>query len=285
MQEIERLEIRLLFDSDIASAMRLKDTAGWNQTEADWSRLLLLEPKGCFGAVKHGRLVGTITTTTYDGDLAWIGMVLVEPASRRQGIASRLMKTALSYLNGKVQCVKLDATPEGKPVYEKFGFQVESLIERWSRPAKPKLLVPRKQKVSGDFNLSLYELDVLAFGANRSALIRTLIENSPVPPIINSNSNGSVRGYALVRRGTKADYIGPVVSTDSGQIESLIDQALDTLNGIHVIIDWNTECPVSPAVLTDRGFVKERDLVRMTAGAPSKKTSPLVVAIAGPEIG
>jgi hypothetical protein len=131
----------------------------------------------------------------------------------------------------------------------------------------------------------LYELDVLAFGANRSALIRTLIENSPVPPIINSNSNGSVRGYALVRRGTKADYIGPVVSTDSGQIESLIDQALDTLNGIHVIIDWNTECPVSPAVLTDRGFVKERDLVRMTAGAPSKKTSPLVVAIAGPEIG
>jgi hypothetical protein len=209
----------------------------------------------------------------------------VDPASRRQGIARKLMETALSYLNGKVECVKLDATPEGRPVYEKFGFQVESLIERWSGPAKPKLLVPRKQKVSGDFNLSLYELDVLAFGANRSALIRTLVENSPVPPIINSNSNGSVLGYALVRRGTKADYIGPVVSTEAGQIESLIDQALDRLNGIRVIIDWNKECPVSPAVLSDRGFVNERDLVRMTAGAPSKKTSPLVVAIAGPEIG
>src|SRR6476659_1332584 len=128
---MQPLQIRLLFESDIAAAMRLKDAAGWNQTEADWRRLLLLEPHGCFCAIKDGRVVGTTTTTTYGEDLAWIGMVLVDPDYRGQGIATKLMNVALNYLKEKVQTVKLDATPLGKPVYEKFGFQIESLVERW----------------------------------------------------------------------------------------------------------------------------------------------------------
>ncbi len=282
---MQPLEIRLLFESDIPSAMRLKEAAGWNHTEADWQTLLSLEAEGCFAAVKQVRVVGTTTTTTYNGKLAWIGMVLVDPESRRQGIASQLMQTALGYLNGKVKCVKLDATPDGKLVYEKLGFRVESLIERWSGPARPKLERSSDQESSRAFHRALYELDLLAFGANRSKLIRTLIEKSSAPPVINFGDDGSVSGYALVRRGAKADYIGPVVATDASQIESLLDRALHRLNGARVIIDWNKECTVSTAVLSERGFVKERDLIRMTTGSPIKKTSPFVFAIAGPEIG
>src|SRR5690349_5886839 len=124
-------EIRLMFESDIPAAMRLKEAAGWNQTEADWRRLLLLQPNGCFAAVKDGRVVGTTTTTIYD-ELAWIGMVLVDPQHRRQGIAAKLMNVALEYLNGKVETIKLDATALGQPVYERFGFEVESEVERWA---------------------------------------------------------------------------------------------------------------------------------------------------------
>src|ERR1041385_2237710 len=105
---LEHIEIRLLFESDIPAAMRLKEAAGWNQTEDDWHRLLLLEPNGCFGAGKDGALVGTTTTTTYGSELAWIGMVLVDPEYRRHGIAARLMSVALDYLDGKVETIKLD---------------------------------------------------------------------------------------------------------------------------------------------------------------------------------
>src|SRR4051812_295102 len=95
------IEVGLLFESDIRAAMRLKEAAGWNQTEADWRRLLSLEPNGCFAAVKDGRVVGTTTTTTYGNELAWIGMVLVDPEQRRQGIATQLMKVALEYLKAR----------------------------------------------------------------------------------------------------------------------------------------------------------------------------------------
>jgi hypothetical protein len=64
-----------------------------------------------------------------------------------------------------------------------------------------------------------------------------------------------------------------------------LDQVLSELSGRRVYIDFNTECGTSTRVLSDRGFVKERDLVRMSAGARAARTSPLVIAIAGPEVG
>jgi GNAT superfamily N-acetyltransferase len=285
MQGTERVEIRLLFESDIPAAMQLKEAAGWNQTEADWRRLLILEPNGCFAAVKDGRLVGTTTTTTYKNDLAWIGMVLVDPHNRRQGIATVLMETALDYLKDKVGIVKLDATPEGQSVYEKLGFAAESLVERWHRPANSITVETPKKAVDTDALRELFELDRRVFFADRSKLLESLIDESPISPVLVRDEKGTLVGYALARRGTTADYIGPVVTTDPAQVENLLDEMLRQLSGSSVYVDFNKECNVSSSVLSDRGFVKERDLIRMSAGRRSAKTSPFVIAIAGPEIG
>jgi GNAT superfamily N-acetyltransferase len=275
-----QVEIRLLLESDIPAAMELKEAAGWNQTEDDWRRLLLLEPRGCFCAIKDGRLVGTTTTTTYGDVLAWIGMVLVDPQHRRQGIAAKMMRVGLDYLRGKVGTIKLDATALGQPVYERFGFEVESLVERWSGVAGSlQTDTPVDTVVGRD---ELLALDRLAFNADRSRLIDRLMANSPV---VVRAADGSLNGYALARNGTRAAYVGPVVARDAQQVETLLGQVFNQLNGRRVYIDFNTECSAGTSMLSDRGFVKERDLIRMRAGVPSAKTSPLVIAIAGPEVG
>jgi GNAT superfamily N-acetyltransferase len=276
------INIRLLFESDIPAAMQLKDVAGWNQTEEDWLRLLALEPNGCFAAVKDGRLVGTTTTTSYGNDLAWIGMVLVDPQERRRGIATHLMNVAMDYLKDKVATVKLDATAQGKPVYERFGFRVETVFERWSGTFNAHTATAAKP-LDEDAIRDLLEFDRIAFAADRSRLIEKLIDDACVPPVL--LRDGTLNGYALARRGTNADYIGPVVARSPQHVEALLDQVLTALAGRRVYIDFNTECGSSSSVLSDRGFVKERDLIRMVKGGPGRKTSPLVVAIAGPEIG
>src|SRR5918912_792043 len=89
------IEIRPLKHSDLGAALLLTQQAHWNQTESDWLRLLKLEPHGCFVACSDPRVIGTITTVTYRTELAWIGMVLVDPDFRRRGIGTRLMHTAL----------------------------------------------------------------------------------------------------------------------------------------------------------------------------------------------
>jgi len=283
MQE-PAINIRLLFESDITAAMQLKQAAGWNQTEEDWRRLLALEPNGCFAAVKGGRLVGTTTTTTYGNELAWIGMVLVDPKERRQGIATRLMNVALNYLNGKVATVKLDATAQGQPVYERLGFEVESVLERWS--GTPNARNARGSNVWDEDGIhDVLALDRLAFATDRSKLLKKLIDDACVPPVLLRATDGTLSGYALARSGTNADYVGPVVGKTPQHVETLLDEVLSDLPERRVYIDFNTECSANTALLSDRGFVKERDLIRMVKGGPGRKTSPLIVAIAGPEIG
>src|ERR1044071_2630536 len=174
------MQIRLFVESDIAAAMQLKEAAGWNQTEDDWRRLLRLEPNGCFCALKDGAVVGTTTTTTYGDELAWVGMVLVDPPHRRQGIAAKLMSFALDYLRPRVGTVKLDATALGQPVYERFGFQVESLVERWSGAGNSR----GREDKNTDSLREILALDRVAFNADRSKLIEALISGSVVPPVL-----------------------------------------------------------------------------------------------------
>jgi ribosomal protein S18 acetylase RimI-like enzyme len=283
MQE-PAIEIRLLFESDIPAAMQLKDAAGWNQTEKDWYRLLALEPNGCFAAVRDGHLVGTTTTTTYGTDLGWIGMVLVDPQQRHQGIATRLMNVAMNYLKDKVATVKLDATAEGKPLYEKLGFRVESVLERWIGSSHARNEQSRNVL---DHNAirELLALDRLAFDADRSTLLETLIDDAYVPPVLLRAADRTLSGYALARSGTRADYVGPVVAKGPQHVESLLDLTLSGMPGRRVYIDCNTECDAGTSVLSDRGFIKERDLIRMSTGAQAVKTRPFVFAIAGPEVG
>src|SRR5215212_441757 len=284
MQETAAIEIRSLSESDVPAAMQLKEAAGWNQTEEDWHRLLALEPNGCFAAVKDGRLVGTTTSTTYGNDLAWIGMVLVDPQERQQGIATRLMKVTIDYLKDKVATVKLDATAQGKPLYERFGFHVESVLERWSGTSNARNTAT-PNVLDHDVIRDLLAQDRVSFGADRSKLIEKLINDACVPPVLLRAADGTLGGYALARRGTNAAYVGPVVAKSPRHVEWLLDQALSELAGRRVYIDFNTECGAGTSMLSDRGFVKERDLIRMSAGARAAKTSPLVIAIAGPETG
>jgi ribosomal protein S18 acetylase RimI-like enzyme len=285
MQDDERFEVRLLGESDIAAAVRLKDLAGWNQTEDDWRRLVLLEPRGCFCATVAGQVVGTTTTTSYGRDLAWIGMVLVDPEYRRLGIGKRLMRKALEYLQeAGVATIKLDATADGRPLYESLGFTVESLVERWTA-------VPQTRgSDSGTMSLSAISevlvLDRHAFVADRSTLIEMLARDVHFSPIVTRSPDDKVTGYAFTRGGTDATYIGPLVATAPEAATSLLDDLCNQLAGQRIYIDLNTGFEAGREVLTARGFVKQRDLIRMSFGETNVAgTSDSVFAIAGPEYG
>ena len=290
MPQTGRIEIRLLGESDIPAAMQLKELARWNQTKSDWRRLLQLEPSGCFGAFLDGSLVGTTTTTTYDRELAWIGMVLVSPENRRCGIATQLIKTALEYLRGKVRTVKLDATPEGQPVYEGLGFEVESLIERYvgvgcAMPVGGSRNVETTAELDSETRGELIALDRRAFCADRSTLIEILINNACVSPVLGRTADGSLSGYALARRGTNACYIGPLISTNAEQVAPLLDRIIEQLTGQQIYVDVNSALVSGAHMLANRGFVKQRDLIRMSYGTRSNVTSHSIFAIAGPEVG
>ena len=58
-------EVRVMREADIPFAIRITDTEHWGYTEADFRRLIHLEPEGCLIAESDGSPVGVLTAATF----------------------------------------------------------------------------------------------------------------------------------------------------------------------------------------------------------------------------
>src|SRR6185436_15504947 len=180
---------------DLDSAGALSAAEGWNQTAADWRRMIELEPAGCFAARDGDRLVGTVTTTTYGRALAWIGMMIVHPDLRGQGIGAALMRHALDHLHGLgIATAKLDATPAGRPLYESLGFTAETEMERWQGIARAGGGTESRGS-SDEARFACLALDRSAYGIDRRRLLERLLDDGACEPLVVGSD--SPEGFAL----------------------------------------------------------------------------------------
>ena len=262
------IKLRRLELSDLPAADRLRHAAGWNQTPADWRRMLALDPEGCFAAVDQNRVVGTATTTSYGSELAWIGMVLVDPEWRNQGIGRRLLLGCLEHLQAKgIRCIKLDATPAGQVLYEKLGFEVEWALARWMKPEGFKstkspesgLISPRDDNWA-----EIEELEQQAIGIRRGKLLRSLGADSS-HAVIYQCSDRKIEGFGFLRTGVNADYIGPAMGRDSTAGERVVSHLVSKAQRP---LFWDIPDPCRDAVewAQKNGFVRQRPFVRMFLG-------------------
>jgi GNAT superfamily N-acetyltransferase len=259
--------IRLLTLNDIPQALDLSSGAGWNQIAEDWQTILKLGPDSCFAVDCDGQLAATTTLVCYGQKLAWLGMVLTKPAFQRRGFARMLVERALEVADTRgIETVKLDATAQGQPVYERLGFLVEQDIQRWSG---------RGLKLTGESDIR-HEPDWSAFPAERRRLLESLSRRAK--PV------GDGKEFVMRRDGRRASYLGPCVARTREGAAGLIAAALACDDGRWL---WDLLPANSSAVAlaTDFGFRVERRLTRMYRGARLQGDESMIYAIAGFEFG
>ena len=253
--------IRLMRADDIPGCMRLKQTAGWNQTEQDWANVLALEPQGCWVYEAEGQIAGSTTAICYGQDLAWIGMVLVLPDFRGRGFARALMEHALAFLDQRrMRAVRLDATDMGRPLYEKLGFRDECAIERWGTAAAaasgPQPALTEVQKLS-----EIAALDQDVFGADRRNVLDRLMTGYPQTCL------RAPEGYAMTRPGSNAQFLGPCVAKNATAASALIGSLLDRHRGQAFFWDLLPENREAQTIAEAMGFECRRRLIRMALGS------------------
>jgi predicted N-acetyltransferase YhbS len=284
------MPLRIMTEQDIPAGVRLNTHAGWNQTAADWHRFLESSPRGCFVAEEDARVVGTATTITYENRFAWIGMVLVDHHYQKRGIGTQLLKKAIDYLDASgVATLKLDATPQGQPLYRRLGFLTEYEIERWILKKSP--MTDRSKPQSNRAPLtnsqreSLFAVDHEVFGADRRFLLRSLSDGSPEFSL-GLWDDGLPQGYAFGRRGLFADHLGPWMARSRAAAQTLFQEFLARTTRETLIVDCLTSNSVAVDLVRAGGFVRSRPLTRMVRGPNTYpgKVEPLC-AILGPEFG
>jgi len=278
------IHIRVMNAGDVPLGMRLKNQAGWNQIEADWRRFIDLQPDGCFVAELDGRPVATATTCVLD-TVGWIGMVLVEEAARRRGVGTRLMHHCLGYLDRRqVASARLDATPQGRPIYEKLGFVSEYELARLEGMASGGASHSDVGPTTTEGLQRVFELDRQVRGTNRHRLLQRLYQEQPQAMRV-FNAGGKITGYLTLREGSQAVQIGPGVALDLEAGQALGDAALLQSAGRPVFLDIPTDNRPAIRWASSKGLVVQRYLTRMRRGRPVDDRPNHQWASSGPEKG
>ncbi len=261
-------------EADVPAGMRLSSAAGWNQLQGDWMFFLTSPGSGGFVAEKDDHVVGTVAYLRYDS-LAWIAMMLVDPQERGAGIGAQLLQAALDVLSG-AECIGLDATPAGEPLYRRFDFVEAYPIVRLAATARTS---PRE---SGSRRMTPGDMSALrdreVFGADRSRLLTSLFHRAPECAWILNDS------HCFGRPGRLYHQLGPVVAANRSAAQDMVARCCSELGGRRVVIDVPRFDEEWLSWLKSIGFVEERPLLRMFRrghrhpGRPERQ-----YAIAGPE--
>jgi GNAT superfamily N-acetyltransferase len=242
---------RLLRIDDLLDLFALSASAGWNQTAEDWSHLLSLAPQSCYGIEQDGRIVSTATALVHSPQLAWIGMVLTLPEYRGRGFAKRLFEVTLT---APASCLGLDATAQGQPLYEQYGFQPAYPVERWRRDPAP---AP-------------------------SAAEFLPIESSP------SHWESAAldpQNRAFARPGRLAHFFGPAHATSPDSAAQLLAWFLHYHGQEPCFWDLDPANLGAVHLAHEAGFQPVRHLMRMFRGSPLPDRNPLEYALPGFEYG
>jgi GNAT superfamily N-acetyltransferase len=297
-------DIRLLTTGDLDGAVGLSTAVGWNQRVADWRMLLQLAPAGSFAAVADDRIVGTAIGIDY-GTFGWIAMMLVDSACRGRGLGARLLEAAMGAVPSDIP-IRLDATPLGRSLYRRYGFEDEAQLTRHvaepldvarSRPSRYSADVTSDIASRHVRGLRLADLpaviarDDRVFGAHRRILLEWALEGAgQYAQVIDTDAGPQ---YCFGRPGRLFDQIGPVAAADEDAARALVSASLRAADGKAVIVDAFDRHPGFSNWLQSRGFNASRPLFRMRR--PARRAAGAVqdaprdafheCAILGPEFG
>jgi len=272
---------------DLADALSLSVTEGWNQTTDDWHFLLDNPENICIVAEIDRKVIGTATALVHSGKVAWIGMVLVNRSCRGMGIGRLLMNDIIRNLDISLN-IKLDATPAGKPLYESLGFKDECQIIRMTAAT---VSMPGESYYNNVYETGkellqkLVEYDKPVFGASREKVLAYLINNC-FDRAFHSVTDDRIGGYVLGRKGSRFGYIGPLNADSPHIAQALLENVLHTMNGSAAAVDIHADKTALIELLEKAGFVRQREFTRMYL---NKNEFPGDISkqflISGPEFG
>ncbi len=262
------LDIRTMRGSDIDFAVSMTDHEDWGNVASDFTRLMTLEPGGCFVAWENGERVGMISTTTYN-DYAFVGSLIVHPDRRGRGTGESLMRRAMAYLRAKeTACVELDATSEGEPLYRRLGFKDKYLSLRFFRPADNRPHLEARLSSGGDSDQTvrvITGIDKRLTGLDRSRLLTRLIRE--VFESVFMDPSSSPNGYAIVypRSGNRVN-IGPLVAADVSTAERILDMIIRAYASHDIGVGAPETQRTVSQIMTARGFLFRPPSLRMYWG-------------------
>ncbi|WP_394893572.1 GNAT family N-acetyltransferase [Mesorhizobium sp. AaZ16] len=260
-----QITLETMAPGHLEGAVELSRQVKWPHRRDDWE-LAHSVSRGIV-ALEEGRVVATILMTPYGDDAATINMVIVDAAMRGRGLGRQMMEEALAKA-GERTCY-LVATREGLPLYEKLGFVATGEIVQHQGEALPVFAPARVSWAESGDLARLGVLDREAFGHDRSALMKLLLERAKFAVI---RDEGDTQAFSAIRPFGRGLVIGPVVARNGTEAKALVDFLLAHHQGKFVRVDTDVSTDLAEW-LTGRGLAHVGGGITMRRSMATHKES------------
>ncbi len=208
-----------LTTEDLPEVDALRVSIGWGA--GSWFLNPLLETGGAvLGRRDASGAIDAMGATARFGDLGFICNMVVRPDLKRQGAGTAVFSGLIDWLaNQGVKQVQLEATDEGKGLYEKFGFRArwESVMGHASEPVERGDETGIGPVASEAEWREVVALDRLATGCERGPFLRALARAPYEKHVLRLIEDDRVTAFGIRWEAR----IGPLIATSPAAAEKM----------------------------------------------------------------
>lgn len=214
-------QIRIAHPHEVGIMLQWALEEGWNPGKHDAAAFHAADPQGFLIGLLDGQPVASISVVRYGPDYGFLGLYLVRPAYRGQGLGLRIWHAGLEHLGGRA--VGLDGVVAQQDNYRRSGFRLAHRNIRYqgtaaaSSASSDPAIVPLSQLAVE----SVLDYDRAFFPAGRLAFLRNW-PHQPGNRALGLLQNGRLTGYGVARPCHSGYKVGPLFADTASGAAALL---------------------------------------------------------------
>ncbi len=287
MIEPENLQLKLLDKAGLNTLIAWAKAEGWNPGVQESDVFWATDPQGFYGFFHQDELIAGGAVVSYDKAFGFMGLFIVHPTYRGQGIGRKLWHLRrdllLSRLNPDAS-IGMDGVVAMQPFYEKGGFKISFRDERYECMGKAMSYSVNVLPITSKDYDQIAPYDTLCFGYARPNFLKNWLV-MPQSQAFQYVDEGEIKGYAVIRKVDKGFKIGPLFANDANIAEELYKACLDSAveNPVYLDIPTVNEAALDLVQKFEATYIFE--CARMYYGTPPKVNLNRIFGITTFELG
>jgi len=243
---------------------------GWNPGAGDADVFYATDPGGFYGFVREKTLIAGGAVVSYGGAFGFMGLFIVRPDCRGQGIGRSLWYRRRDRLLERLRpgaAIGMDGVVAMQPFYEKGGFRIAFRDMRYECLGG---VFPADRQVSAilpeDFP-AVAAYDLRCFGFPRPGFLDPWLR-LPGNEMFKFVEDGMLKGFAVVRKAASGYKVCPLFADDDRVAEALYRACLNAVPGETLYIDVPAVNAGAVRMVVASGARQVFECARMYCGDP-----------------
>lgn len=267
------MKLRTMIRSEVDLLLEWAAEEGWKPGLEDADAFWAADNDAYIAAEIDNEIIGGGATVRYSGELGFMGLFIIRPDFRNQGLGRTLWHYRRDLLISRMSpngTIGMMAVENMKPFYEKGGFKYFGMGTRYGGKVDTEINTQATvlDLVNLDFK-QVVEFDRKHFGAYREAFWRKWIKPKSGRGLALMNRHGTMEAMGVIREVVDGGYkIGPLFAISYSSADILFRALAKTTQLEELFIDIPSNNPNAGELVNKYGLEERFRCALMYRGKP-----------------